>query len=177
MLARVGEQIDNTGIYAGWRSVSETWDDLRDRGTVWPWARSWPSRELPRVVLYLRACTSANDAVLLTWPAPEYNFFARRRFAAGHVEFLPPSAFTTDEDQMQMLTRLAQQVVPITLTNQDRYEEFERAYPKVASYLASRYQPFGEFTIYDGSKVTLASRGDLRPTRTWGPENWPCGFQ
>ncbi|MEQ1757987.1 MAG: hypothetical protein ABL986_06680 [Vicinamibacterales bacterium] len=177
LLARVGEQIDNTGVYAGRRGLEDTWRDLRDRGTIWPWARSWPSRELPQAVLYLRACTSADDAVLLTWPAPEYNFFSRRRFAAGHVEFLPPSAFTTPLDQEQMLGWLQRQRVPVILTNRDRYEEFARAYPSVASYLAGRYEGFGEFTIYDGSRITVSAQRGLTPSRTWGPERWPCGFQ
>ena len=161
-------------------SVGTSDDDdgvVRDRGTIWPWARSWPSRELPQAVLYLRACTSADDAVLLTWPAPEYNFFSRRKFAAGHVEFLPPSAFTTALDQEQMLGWLQRQRVPVILTNRDRYEEFARAYPSVAAYLASRYEPFGEFTIYDGSQITVSSRRGLTPTRTWGPQRWPCAFQ
>jgi len=177
ILTRVDEQIDNTGIYAGARGVNETWTDLRTAGMVWPWARAWPTHELPGAVPYLAACTAPTDAVLLTWPAPEYNFFARRRFAAGHVEFLPPSAFTTDSDQQQMRGWLDRQTVPVILTNQDRYEEFVRAYPEVASYLSSRYRSFAQFTIYDGSTIVLSSRSDLTPTRTWGPEKWPCGFQ
>lgn len=177
LLGAVGEQIDNTGIHAGWRGVSETWSDLRERGTVWPWARSWPTREMPQTVLYLRACTTPDDAVLLTWPAPEYNFFARRRFAAGHVGFLPPDAYTTAEDQRQMLERLARQSVPVILTNLEREAEFRRAYPQVAAYLAEHYEPFGEFTSYDGATVVLSSRTGLTPSRTWGPERWPCGLQ
>jgi len=177
VLSRIADQIDNTGIYSGWRGVSGTWSELKEDATSWPWASWWPNRELPQAVLYLSNCTTPSDTVLLTWPAPEFNYFARRRFAAGHVEFLPPSAFTTVEDQRQMLGRLAHEAIPVILTNQDRHEEFARAYPAVASYLSSRYRPFAEFTLYDGSNIVVSSREDLRPTRTWGPENWPCAFQ
>jgi hypothetical protein len=175
-LARVGEQIDNTGIYSGWRGVKETWLDLEQRGTAWPWDRSWPTGALPRAVLYVRACTDAGDSLLLTWPAPEFNFFAQRRFAAGHVEFLPPDAFTTATDQEQMIRALARERVPLILTNRDRYHEFVRAYPGVAAILESRYRPVGQFAIYDGSEIVIGLRNDLQPSRTWGPDGWPCGF-
>jgi hypothetical protein len=171
---RVSEQIDNTGIHAGWRGIRETWAELRDGNVEWPWAPSWPSRELPVVVRYLNECTTEADAIMLTWPAPEYNFFARRRFAAGHVELLPPNSFATEEDQRQMLDTLGQQRVPIVMTNRDRYEEFARTYPRLAGYLERQYRPFGTFTIYDGATIELAIAVDARPTRTWGPEGWPC---
>ncbi len=175
-LGRVSEQIDNTGVYAGWRGIRETWGELRQRGSEWPWARMWPSRDLPEAIRYLNACTASTDALLLTWPAPEYNFFAQRRFAAGHVEFLPPSAYTTELDQQQMLDWLARQSVPVTLTNKDRYEEFVRAYPRVAAYLSENYEPFATFSIYDSATIVVSSRRGLTPTSTWGPEGWPCGF-
>jgi hypothetical protein len=177
VLGNAPEQIDNTGIYQGWRGLNENWTDLKERGSVWPWARSWPSRDFPEAILYLSECTSPTDAVLLTWPAPEYNFFARRPFGAGHVEFLPPDAYTTARDQQQMIGRLAHQSIPVLLTNEDRRAEFTRAYPDVAAYLQNRYRPAGEFTIYDGSNILVSIRSDLQPTRTWGPHDWPCGFR
>lgn len=173
---RVSEQVDNTGIHAGWRGIRETWAELRERSASWPWALSWPSRELPQAVIYLNACTAPTDAVLLTWPAPEYNFFARRRFAAGHVELLPPSSFATDEDQRQMLERLAGQHVPIVMINRDRYEEFERTYPLLAAHVSREYRAFGSFTIYDGSTIELSMPVGARAARTWGPDGWPCGI-
>lgn len=176
-LGRVDEQIDDAGLYAGIRGVRETWEDLRDRGRVWPWARFWPTRELPQAVLYLRACTSPTDAVLLNWRAPEYNFFARRRFAAGHVEFLPPSSYTSDADQQWMLDRLAHESVPVMLKNLDQQDEFEGAYPRVNAYLESRYNTVGTFTIYDGARIEIRVRRGLTATRTWGPDEWPCGFE
>src|SRR6185436_19137865 len=139
VLGNVREAIDNTGISGGVGGVEETFADLNERGSVWPWARSWPNRDLPPVVRYVNECTNPSDALLLTWPAPEYGFFARRRFAAGHAEFLPPRAFTTDRDQAQMLQWLARQQVPVVLINEGRREEFAAAYPKVDAYLTANY--------------------------------------
>jgi hypothetical protein len=176
-LGRVDEQIDDAGLYAGLRGVRETWDDLRDRGRVWPWARFWPTRELPQAVLYLRACTAPGDALLLNWRAPEYNFFARRRFGAGHVEFLPPSSYTSDADQQWMLDRLARESVPVMLKNLDQQDEFAGAYPRVSAYLEARYITVGTFTIYDGAQIEVRVRRGVRAARTWGPDGWPCGFE
>lgn len=177
VLGRVSDQIDNTGVYAGRRGLSVTWAELKEGGSQWPWAPSWPTGDLPDAVRYLNACTRPTDALLLTWPAPEYNVFAKRRFAAGHVEFLPPSAYATDIDQQQMLDHLERQSVPVTLTNQARYEEFARTYPRVAAYLSQNYQPFGTFTIYDGATIVVSSRRGLTPASTWGPDGWPCHLE
>ena len=176
VLGSVREAIDNTGISGGLGDVVETYTDLNERGSVWPWARSWPNRELPPVVRYLNACTKPSDAVLLTWPAPEYGFFARRRFAAGHAEFLPPRAFTTDRDQAQMLHWLGRQQVPVVLINEGRRKEFAAAYPKVDAYLTTHYTATGRFDIYDGSSITLGIRNGLSGTRTWSERRWPCGL-
>lgn len=177
VLANTAEALDNTGISGGWGDVRETWTDLKERGTAWPWARSWPSRDLPEAVPYLNACTESSDAVLTTWPAPEYYFFARRRFGAGHAEFLPPRAFATEEDQRQMLARLEHQRVPIVLINESRREEFAAAFPRLDAYLRTHYAGAGRFAIYDGSEITVAARRDLRATRSWGADQWPCGFE
>ncbi len=177
VLGHIDEQIDNTGVYAGARGLRETWEDVRARGSEWPWARAWPTREQPAVIRYLRACTLQTDFALLTWPAPEYYFFARRPFGAGHVEFLPPSAFATETDQRQMLAWMREQRIPVLLTNADRHEEFARTYPRVAAALTARYRDVGSFTIYDGSRIVISARSDLRALGTWGDEQWPCGFE
>ena len=62
--------------------------------------------KLPDAVRYLNSCTTPDEAVLLTWAAPEYYYFAKRRFGAGHALFLPPDAFTGLDDQRLMLARM-----------------------------------------------------------------------
>lgn len=176
VLGNMTDQIDNTGVSGGMRGLTETWVDFPERTAQWPWARTWPSRELPSAIRYLNACTEPSDFALLTWPAPEYYFFGRRRFGAGHVEFLPPDAFTTERDQAQMLGWMANQRIPVVLTNATRYDEFRSGYPRVATELSARYRDVGEFTIYDGSRIVVSVRTDLQARGTWGPDDWPCTF-
>ena len=136
---------------------------IKETGTEWPWTRFWPAGELPDAVRYLNSCTTPDDAVLLTWAAPEYYYFAQRRFGAGHALFLPPDAFTGLDDQRLMLARMRAERIPIVLINETRY-------------LKQEYVPSGHFQIHEGSEVTIAIRRDLKAGRTYGAERWPCGF-
>ena len=161
------------GVGVMWRTV----EGVRETGTQWPWERFWPAGELPEAVRYLNACTDPEEAVLLTWAAPEYYFFAKRRFAAGHALFLPPDAFTTPHDQELMLARMRRQRIPIVLINETRREEFANAYGEVDRYIRQEYVPSGRFKIREGSDVLIVLRRDLKPERTYGAERWPCGFE
>lgn len=160
------------GVSVMWRTV----EGVRETGTQWPWERFWPAGELPEAIRYLNACTDPEEAVLLTWAAPEYYFFAKRRFAAGHALFLPPDAFTTPHDQELMLARMRRQRIPIVLINETRRQEFANAYGEVDRYLRQEYVPSGRFKIREGSDVVIALRRDLKPERTYGADRWPCGF-
>ena len=177
VLAKVPEQLRDTRVADGWAKVAERSTAVRARGSIWPWNGYWPSGDLPDAIEYLAACTSPLDRVLLTWPAPEYYYFSRRPFAAGHALLLPPRAFTGAKHQQRMLARLERQFVPLILINQDRRGEFERAYPLLAAYINERYIVSGVFTIYDGAEIAIAHRLDLQPTSTYGPAQWPCNFE
>ena len=144
---------------------------------MWPWERFWPAGELPAAVRYLHACTTSRDAVLLTWAAPEYYYFAQRRFGAGHALFLPPDAFTTGHDQARMLERIRKDRIPVVLINEGRSDEFAKAYPEVDRYIRDAYVAAGTFKIRDGSLITVAIGRDLKSTGTYDPEGWPCGFE
>jgi hypothetical protein len=156
--------------------MKRTIEGVKETGTEWPWERFWPAGELPEAVRYLNACTSPDDAVLLTWAAPEYYFFAKRRFGAGHALFLPPDAFATPHDQDRMLARMRGQRLPIVLINETRRKEFADTYGEVDRYLQQEYVAAGHFPIREGSEVTIAVRRDLKPARVYGAERWPCGF-
>jgi len=176
MLGDVGSRIMETRVIDGPGTIERTIEGVKETGTVWPWERFWPAGELPPAVRYLNACTTRDDAVLLTWAAPEYYFFARRRFGAGHALFLPPDAFTTAHDQERMLERIRHDRIPIVLINESRNEEFAKAYPDVERYLRAEYVPAGHFDIRDGSHITIAIHRTLKGSRTYEPEGWPCGF-
>ena len=175
-LGSLTERFRDTRVADGLGTIARTIEGVEETGTQWPWQRFWPAGEMPDAVRYLNACTTTDEAVLLTWAAPEYYFFAKRRFGAGHALFLPPDAFTTMHDQERMIARMRRQRLPIVLINETRRKEFADAYGEVDRYLQQTYQAAGHFRIREGSDVTIAVRRDLKPEGTYGSERWPCGF-
>ncbi len=175
-LGSLTERVRDTRVADGIGTMERTIEGVKETGTQWPWQRFWPAGEMPEAIRYLNSCTTPDDAVLLTWAAPEYYFFAQRRFGAGHALFLPPDAFTTAHDQARMLARMRRQRVPIVLINETRRKEFADAYGEVDRYLQQEYVAAGHFQIREGSDVTIAVRRDATPERTYGAERWPCGF-
>jgi hypothetical protein len=176
-LSSVGDRIQAAALTKGWAGMSARAATVRRDGTEWPWESNWPSGRMPDVVRYLDECTSPSDRLLLTWAAPEYHYFARRQFAAGHALLLPPRAFTGALHQERMIARLEHQFVPIVLINETRHDEFVRSYGLLATYLSERYVAAGHYRIYDDSVITVAQRRDLRATGAYGPNNWPCHFE
>ena len=177
ILSDVPNRLKETRVMDGFGTIERTIEGVRETGTVWPWERFWPAGEVPSAVRYLHACTAPGDAVLLTWAAPEYYYFAQRRFGAGHALFLPPDAFTTEHDQARMLERIRRDRIPVVLINEGRREEFTNAYPAVDRYIRDAYVAVGNFTIRDGSLITVAIGRDVKSTGTYDPEGWPCGFE
>ena len=175
-LGNIGLRLQETRVTDGVDTMRRTLVGVKETGTAWPWERFWPAGELPEAVRYLNACTAPDDTVLLTWAAPEYYYFARRKFGAGHALVLPPDAFTTIDDQRLMLARMRAEHIPVVLINETRRDEFAGAYGEVDRYLRQEYAPAGHFQIRDGSDVTVAVRRDLKPERTYGAGRWPCGF-
>ena len=177
ILSGVPTRLKETRVADGFGTIKHTIEVAEETGTVWPWERFWPAGELPAAVRYLHACTTSRDAVLLTWAAPEYYYFAQRRFGAGHALFLPPDAFTTGHDQARMLERIRKDRIPVVLINEGRSDEFAKAYPEVDRYIRDAYVAAGTFKIRDGSLITVAIGRDLKSTGTYDPEGWPCGFE
>jgi len=177
ILADVPTRLQETRVADGFPTIKHTIEVVRETGTVWPWERFWPAGEMPVAVRYLNTCTRPDDAVLLTWAAPEYYYFAQRRFAAGHALFLPPSAFTTAHDQARMLERIRRERIPVVLINEGRNDEFANAYPEVERHIRDAYVPVGHFTIREGSLITVAIGRELKSTGSYQPEGWPCGFE
>jgi hypothetical protein len=177
ILSDVPNRLKETRVMDGFGTIKHTIEVVKETGTVWPWERFWPAGELPTAVRYLHQCTTRGDAVLLTWAAPEYYYFAQRRFGAGHALFLPPDAFTTPHDQARMLERIRSERIPVVLINESRSDEFEKAYPEVDRFIRDAYVRVGTFTIRDGSVITVAIGRELKTTGTYDPEGWPCGFE
>jgi len=177
ILGEVPTRLEETRVADGFGTIKHTIEAVEETGTVWPWERFWPAGELPAAVRYLHACTTSRDAVLLTWAAPEYYYFAQRRFGAGHALFLPPDAFTTAHDQARMLERIRRDRIPVVLINEGRSDEFAKAYPEIDRYIRDAYAAVGSFKIRDGSLITVTIGRDMKSTGTYEPEGWPCGFE
>lgn len=177
ILAGVPNRLKETRVVDGFGTIRHTIEVVKETGTVWPWERFWPAGEMPAAVRYLNACTTRNDTLLLTWAAPEYYYFAQRRFGAGHALFLPPDAFTTVHDQTRMVDRMRNARIPVVLINESRNQEFATAYPNLERYIRDSYVPVGEFEIRDGSRVAIALSREFKGTGTYGATRWPCGFE
>lgn len=175
-LGRVAESVERTRLRDGLPKVRERVEALAAAGTAWPWQWYWPGGEPPAALQYLNTCTDARDRVLVTWFAPEYYFFARRGFAAGHALFTSSRAFATPRDRRKMIARLQRERVPIVLVNATSRPQFASWYPELHAYLQEHYAPVGRFTIRDGSIIEIGARRDVRPLDTYGPGAWPCRF-
>jgi hypothetical protein len=176
-LGNVTDRLRETRVTDGLDLMERTLQGIKETGTQWPWERFWPAGEVPEAVRYLNACLTPDEAVMVTWKAPEYYYFSRRRFGGGHAVFESPAAFSTPHDRALMIERLERGRVPIVLINETEWPAFARARPDVDAYLKREYASAGHFQIHDGSDVTIAARRDLKPERTYGAERWPCGFE
>ena len=170
----VDEEIRWTNAAAGWRGVAQRAATIMEAGGQPFWPRFWPAGEVPDAVSYLGVCTAPTDRILLTWPAPEFYFFAGRGFAAGHVWFLVPRGFISDKDQDLMLRRLEAQSVPLALVNETRYDEFAASLPRIAGYIETTYEKVGTFMIRDGSEIAIRLHKDARVVSRYGDQQWPC---
>ena len=64
----------------------------------------------------------------------------------------------------------------MALINETRAEQFARAYPLLDADLRALYVPVGSYRNYDGSRIALTVRRDIKATGSFGPDGWPCGF-
>jgi hypothetical protein len=170
----VDEEIRWTNVAEGWSGMAQRASRVMNEGGQPFWPRFWPAGEVPEAVNYLGVCTAPTDRILLTWPAPEFYFFAGRGFAAGHVWFLVPRGFISEQDQDLMLRRLDAQSVPLALVNETRYDEFAASLPRIAGYIETTYERVGSFTIRDGSEIAIRLHKDARVVSRYGEQQWPC---
>ena len=175
-LGRVEESFERTRLRYGLPKVGERIAALAVAGTAWPWTWYWPGGDPPDALQYLNTCTETGDRVLVTWSAPEYYFFARRGFAAGHALFASSRSFATQRDRLKMLSRIRRERVPIVLVNETNRAQFASAYPELNAYVQEHYAPVAQFTIRDGSLIGIAARRDARALETYGPAASPCRF-
>jgi hypothetical protein len=139
---------------------------------------SWMSRperhDLVTLSLYVNACTTPNDRVLVQAYLPQVVALARRAFAGGHAD-LRPGFFKTEEAQRLVLDRLQRQSVPlILLETGDSLAGFRELFPIVFAHIDQHYRVAGTRVFDQRFGLTLYVRKDLTPTSTWAPLDWPC---
>lgn len=174
-LGRVAERFHETRLMDGVAKARERLSALAHAGTVWPWAWYWPNGDLPGVIHYLKTCTAPEDRVLVTWPAPEYFYYAQRGGGAGQVWFMP-RRFARSEARQRVVERLERERVPIALINESTRDELSRVYPELEALLSGRYFTVGHFSTRGAPQVAVAVRTDFLATGSYGAEKWPCGF-
>ncbi len=172
-VVNMSDRWSQAGLDRGPRGVAINLRDLVRDAVRGSWQPYWPAGDEPPVIDYLTRCTRRTDRLLVTWFAPEYYVYAQRGFAAGHALFLP-SSFATELDEALMLARLGRESVPVVLINETAHEEFARAFPAVAAYLASRYTVHARFNHNDDTVIGVAFRHDVTPPRTTDAAPWPC---
>lgn len=139
---------------------------------------TWASRadrpDLITLSLYVNACTSPNDRVLVQSYIPQVLALARRAFAGGHAD-LRPGFFETEEAQRLTRSRLERQSVPmILLDTGESLDNFRKSFPIVVSYIDSEYRLAGTHVFDNRFGISLYVRRDREPIRMWQPLEWPC---
>ena len=144
-----------------------------ERGTQWPWSREWPGEDDWQVARYVRECTSPGDRLLVTWFAPEFNYFSQRVFAGGETTLMPPRR-PPESFESQVLDRLQRQNVPIVLQEAQNAVEFAETYPALAAYINAKYRMAGDVDFGSNHHILVSVdrvRAQTGVDRTFG---FPC---
>lgn len=130
---------------------------------------------LLRIAAYVRACTAAEDKLLVLGHYPELYYFSDRRFAGGHA-WLLPFYYTADADEALIVARLKRVRVPIVLTeNRATYEEeYREVFEQVHAYLQDAYTEAGEVDFGGPLPLRVLVRADLPSIRRYEPLGLPC---
>ena len=129
----------------------------------------------PRMVRYLRDCTSPTDKVLARWFVPELYFFARRGFAAGMVVTFG-GHWSDQRFETRSRQALESESVPIilALAGDERVRE---EYPVLTEYIDQHYNVAARTNFdspsNDGDYLVLV-RMDRPPARIDARTALPC---
>ncbi|HKH71078.1 MAG TPA: hypothetical protein VKA59_06985 [Vicinamibacterales bacterium] len=138
------------------------------------WAARPDRPDLITLSLYINACTTPDDRVLVQSYLPQVPAMARRAFAGGHAD-LRPGFFEFEEAQRLTVERLRSRSVPIILLDtEDSLRSFYRSFPIVTAYIDQEYRPAGTHTFDERFGITLFVKQDRTPTGTYEPLGWPC---
>ena len=129
----------------------------------------------PRMVRYLRDCTTPTDKVLARWFVPELYFFARRGFAAGMVVTFG-GHWSDQRFETRSRDALESESVPIILALAGD-ERIREEYPVLTDYIDQHYKVAAR-TNFDspgtGGDYLVLVRMDRSPARIDARTALPC---
>jgi hypothetical protein len=147
---------------------------LRLEWNLSTWAANPQRPDLITLSLYVNACTSPEDRILVEAYMPQVLALARRAFAGGHAD-LRPGFFETEDAQRLTLSRLQRQSVPIILLDTDEsLANFRKSFPIIVSYIDEHYRLAATHVFDNRFGISLFVRRDREASRTWQPLGWPC---
>jgi hypothetical protein len=165
MTERFGKAFERAGLISS--QLRLDWD-------LGLWAARPERPALITLSLYINACTTPDDRVLVQSYLPQVLAMARRAFAGGHAD-LRPGFFEFEEAQRLTVERLRSRSVPIILLDtEDSLRSFYRSFPIVTAYIDQEYRQAGMHTFDERFGLTLYVKRDRTPTGTYEPLGWPC---
>ena len=165
MTDRFGKAFERVGVISNQLRVD--WD-------LGLWAARPERPDLITLSLYVNACTTPDDRVLVQSYLPQVLAIARRAFAGGHAD-LRPGFFEFEEAQRLTVERLRSRSVPIILLDtEDSLRSFYRSFPIVTAYIDQEYRQAGMHIFDERFGLTLYVKKDRTPTGTYEPLGWPC---
>lgn len=165
MTDRFGKPFERVGVISNQLRVD--WD-------LGLWAARPERPDLITLSLYINACTTPDDRVLVQSYLPQVLAMARRAFAGGHAD-LRPGFFEFEEAQRLTVERLRSRSVPIILLDtEDSLRSFYRSFPIVTAYIDQEYRQAGMHTFDERFGLTLYVKKDRMPNSTYEPLGWPC---
>jgi hypothetical protein len=166
-------ELEQSRVAEGREAVVQRFNQVVSETRNWPWSSDWPAGDDWQVAVYVHDCTRPEDRLLVTWNAPEFNFFSRRGFAGGETLLVPvfrsPAGYET-----AVMNRLRRQSVPIILGELGEWDYFAGRYPAIADHIARRYRRVGDHDFRAGHHIVVFVDKERTPTGVDSKFGWPC---
>jgi hypothetical protein len=161
-LGNLWEMLGRTQLADGVSGIRERARTIRRRFAP-PDQRTGPrSAVYQPVVEYIVRCTLPGARLLTLTFAPELFFYSGRGFAGGQVS-LSPGYFVTDRDASLLLTRVAQEDVPLVILDSQTEREMIDGYPRIGAHVTQRYREVQRFPISAEKSFVVLAHNE-RPT-------------